>query len=319
VVLFTETLDDAIPQNHPIRLLDRCLDEMDWTLWENRYDGRRGQPPIHPRLVAGCILYGLMRGLRTTRALEDATTNRLDFMWFLERRTIDHSTFADFQVEFKKELKDLNRQISRIVCEGWIAALLELVVDGTRMRANSAYMSTGTDFRPSNPANRPDPTQPVAPDQWSKLPRHNKRLAKPAFVYDSEKNVYYCPMGKPLVFTSNGADTDSYTCPGKTDCPLANECVKGKAGHRKITRDSHQHLRDKVGRRMAAETGMKIYKKRAPVVEGVFGVIKHAMGVRRFLLRGLEKARAEWTWVCTAFNLKKLLRIWALNPPGAGA
>ena len=55
------------------------------------------------------------------------------------------------------------------------------------------------------------------------------------------------------------------------------------------------------------------------MVEGVFGVIKHAMGVRRFLLRGLEKVRAEWTWVCTAFNLKKLLRIWAMNPPGAGA
>jgi hypothetical protein len=182
-----------------------------------------------------------------------------------------------------------------------------------------AYMPTGTDFRPSNPANRPDPTQPVAPDQWSKLPRHNKRLAKPAFVYDNEKNVYYCPMGKPLVFASNGADSDSYTCPGKTDCPLANECVKGKAGHRKITRDSHQHLRDKVGRRTAGEAGMKIYKKRAPAVEGVFGVIKHAMGVRRFLLRGLEKVRTEWTWVCTAFNLKKLLRIWAMNPPGAGA
>jgi transposase len=494
VVLFTETLDDAIPQNHPIRLLERCLDEVDWTLWENRYDGRRGQPPIHPRLVAGCILYGLMQGLRTTRTLEDATANRLDFTWFLERRTIDHSTFADFRVEFKKEPKDLNRQIGGMVCEGWMDALLELVVDGTRLRANSdrhgartaqaldrliaacekelnekleklaaenseenlektdaetlakgvatleekpekyrkalavaherdeekrrqegktavavrvpvtdpdstlapnkeggyapnytpvvaveknsgaivlcevvegsheatavkpaveaardvcgkppdriladtnlaagenlqyieeekieAYMPTGTDFRPSNPANRPDPTQPVAPDQWSKLPRRNKRLAKPAFVYDEEKDVYYCPMGKPLVFTSNGADTGSYTCPGKTDCPLANECVKGKAGHRKITRDSYQHLRDKVGRRMATEAGMKIYKKRAPVVEGVFGVIKHAMGVRRFLLRGLEKVRTEWTWVCTAFNLKKLLRIWALNPPGGGA
>jgi hypothetical protein len=222
-------------------------------------------------------------------------------------------------VEFKKELKDLNRQISRIVCEGWIAALLELVVDGTRMRANSAYMPTGTDFRPSNPANRPDPTQPVAPDQWSKLPRHNKRLAKPAFVYDSEKNVYYCPMGRTLGVSSKGNDNTQYACPGRTECPLANECVKGKAGHRKIARDSHQHLRDKVGRRMAAEAGMKIYKKRAPVVEGVFGVIKHAMGVRRFLLRGLEKVRTEWTWVCTAFNLKKLLRIWAMNPPGAGA
>jgi len=41
-VLFTETLDDAIPRNHPIRLLDRCLDAVDWTLWENRYDGPRG-------------------------------------------------------------------------------------------------------------------------------------------------------------------------------------------------------------------------------------------------------------------------------------
>ena len=110
MVLFPETLDDAIPQNHPIRLLERCLDTVDWTLWENRYDGRRGQPPIHPRLVAGRILYGLTRGLRTARTLEDATANRLDFMWFLERRTIDHSTFADFRVEFKKELKDLNRQ-----------------------------------------------------------------------------------------------------------------------------------------------------------------------------------------------------------------
>ena len=54
VVLFTETLDDAIPQNHPIRLLDRCLDEVNWTATENRYDGHRGQPPIHTGLVADC-------------------------------------------------------------------------------------------------------------------------------------------------------------------------------------------------------------------------------------------------------------------------
>jgi len=182
-----------------------------------------------------------------------------------------------------------------------------------------AYMPTGTDFRASNPANRPDPSQPVSPDQWDKLPRRNKKLAKSAFIYDAEKNVYYCPMGKALTAEGNGKNSTAYTCPGKTDCPLANECVKDKAARRKITRDAYQHLRDKVGRCMASETGMQIYKQRAPVVEGVFGVVKHAMGVRRFLLRGLEKVRTEWMWVCTAFNLKKLLRIWAMNPPGAGA
>jgi hypothetical protein len=32
------------------------------------------------------------------------------------------------------------------------------------------------------------------------------------------------------------------------------------------------------------------------------------MGVRQFLLRGLENVRTEWRWVCTAFNLQKLLK-----------
>ena len=41
--------------------------------------------------------------------------------------------------------------------------------------------------------------------------------------------------------------------------------------------------------------------------ETPFAHIKSVMGVRQFLLRGLEKVRIEWTWVCTAYNLKKLL------------
>ena len=57
-----------------------------------RYDGHRGQPPIHPMRLAGAILYGLMRGIRSSRELEDATRERLDFRWFLEGRTVDHSS-----------------------------------------------------------------------------------------------------------------------------------------------------------------------------------------------------------------------------------
>jgi len=47
---------------------------------------------------------------------------------------------------------------------------------------------------------------------------------------------------------------------------------------------------------MATEAGMEIYRKRAPVVEGVFGVIKHAMGVRRFLLRGRSALSPAWAF-----------------------
>ncbi|MFC3323599.1 transposase [Mesorhizobium cantuariense] len=47
------------------------------------------------------------------------------------------------------------------------------------------------------------------------------------------------------------------------------------------------------------------YRLRKQVVEPVFGQIKQARGFRRFLLRGVEKVRAEWAMICTAHNLLK--------------
>jgi hypothetical protein len=48
------------------------------------------------------------------------------------------------------------------------------------------------------------------------------------------------------------------------------------------------------------------YHLRKQVVEPVFGQIKQARAFRQFLLRGLEKVKAEWALICTAHNLRKL-------------
>jgi transposase len=48
------------------------------------------------------------------------------------------------------------------------------------------------------------------------------------------------------------------------------------------------------------------YRLRKQVVEPVFGQIKQARGFRQFLLRGIEKVRAEWAIICTVHNLRKL-------------
>jgi hypothetical protein len=50
------------------------------------------------------------------------------------------------------------------------------------------------------------------------------------------------------------------------------------------------------------------YRLRKQIVEPVFGQIKQARGFRQFLLRGIEKVRAEWAMICTAHNLLKLAR-----------
>ena len=50
------------------------------------------------------------------------------------------------------------------------------------------------------------------------------------------------------------------------------------------------------------------YRLRKQVVEPVFGQIKQARGFRQFMLRGLDKVRAEWALICTAHNLLKLAK-----------
>ena len=88
-ILFPVTLDDIVPANHAIRILDAILDTCDWNQWEIHYNGHRGQPPIHPRLMAGCILYGLLRSIRSSRGLEDATRERKDFRFIRFLHTYD--------------------------------------------------------------------------------------------------------------------------------------------------------------------------------------------------------------------------------------
>jgi transposase len=75
-------------------------------------------------------------------------------------------------------------------------------------------------------------------------------------------------------------------------------------GKRHLTGALTQAMRNKLkraGRRSR-------YRLRKQIVEPVFGQIKQARGFRQFLLRGLEKVKAEWALICTAHNLTKLAR-----------
>ena len=59
--------------------------------------------------------------------------------------------------------------------------------------------------------------------------------------------------------------------------------------------------------KMQTATGQQTYNQRMHIGETPFAIIKGILDVRRFLLRGLEKVRTEWRWVCTAYNLTKLI------------
>lgn len=58
--------------------------------------------------------------------------------------------------------------------------------------------------------------------------------------------------------------------------------------------------------RLQTREGKRRYARRKSTIEPVFGILKHVLGFRRFLLRGLEAVTGEWTLLCLAWNLKRL-------------
>jgi transposase len=510
-----------LDQDHPVHLFDEVLGRYDWGPWENAYVRVEGQPAIHPRFLAGPLVYGLSVGVRSTRGLEGACMTRLDFTLLARGHTPDHSTFGNFRTRFKDPIQDLFRFIGTMAIGMGMARLNQVGLDGTRVRANSSRRRTATartleerlaavdqqvaellaraeqedreedtlfgkevsphrlsrelanverrqealaqalanarvqeakrqakkgsspkakgetggdaaneppsesgdsspkpkapkvpvadpdstiqpnkeggfapnytpmaavdtqggfildadvlatsdegqatvamldrieathgqrpgelladskhgsgptlealDERgitafipleqrhdtPDNPAHRTDPTVPVPEADWPRLPRSpvTRKLDRAAFVHDEKGDCYWCPQGHRLAFwreqkARGGTTARAYRCEACAGCPLAGECLAGKARQRTVTRDPYEPLREAMDARLRTPEGHATYERRRWACETPFAVIKTVMGVRQFLLRGLKKVRTEWKWVCSAYNLRKL--VWGM-------
>ena len=74
--------------------------------------------------------------------------------------------------------------------------------------------------------------------------------------------------------------------------------------------------KEKMQAKLRTAAGKLLYAARKHIVEPVFGQIKGVRGIRKFLLRGLEKVSAEWQLICLTHNL---LKIWRRATHAAGA
>lgn len=162
--------------------------------------------------------------------------------------------------------------------------------------------------------------QPLTEEQWRVLPRNSSGLIdKSAFTYDKQRDEYRCPAGRWLRVLRTSRDTkkwgtairrqygDPTAC---ASCAHAAMCCKDPAKGRMINRDQYEDQRERLRERMGTEVGQATYRRRKHTVEPRFGQIKHVLGVRRFMRRGLEAAQTEWSMVCTAVNIGILLRHW---------
>ncbi len=128
---------------------------------------------------------------------------------------------------------------------------------------------------------------------------------KSEFHYDEETNSFTCPAGEELRYTTYNSKTRMhlYSRTGCVSCALQSKCTK--ADRRWVSRHFDEAAFRLAEARLAANPGLMGVRMAA--VERPFAVLKQIMGLRRFLCRGMEGAKAEMGLGILSYNLARMV------------
>jgi transposase len=135
-------------------------------------------------------------------------------------------------------------------------------------------------------------------------------FSKDDFIYDKGTDTYQCPAGAGLTFrfdtVEHGRHIRYYATPACGGCALKPQCTRSKGG-RRITRWIDEHLLEEMEQRVRSRP--EVMKRRKELVEHPFGTMKRGWDHGYFLMRGLEKVRAEFSLTVLAYNLRRVLNL----------
>ena len=207
---------------------------------------------------------------------------------------------------FKNILRSLFRQIGDLAMRMGLIRLGEVGLDGTRAKANNSRGRTLTAatlkerlaslegqiermFREAEEADRKDQQLFDTGESSRKLPPE---------LADAKKRQQQLKQALEAV---EAADESRRRKKGI-------DAQENPAQVPTVSRDEYEEDRERLAAKMSSDEAQAVYRRRLHIAETPFAVIKCIMNLRQFLLRGLENVKTEWSWACTAFNLKKLAR-----------
>lgn len=153
----------------------------------------------------------------------------------------------------------------------------------------------------------------IVPSQKQAL--HQKiesEFDKAKFKYDSKNNCYICPADKLLQHSHYDKSNNTFIYKAKAstclNCKHFGQCTTNKRG-RTIARLKNEDLKNHLEAQYEKDENQEIYKLRKSKVELQFGHVKRNLGAGYFLLRGLEKVKAEMGILASCFNIVRMINI----------
>ena len=141
-------LQDQIPEDHLLRLIDRHIDFSFVRKQLKEFYSPTGRPSIDPEVLLRLLLVGYLYGITSERRLLEEVRMHLAYRWFtrlgFEQEIPDHSTFSkNRHGRFRQSgvFREVFEEIVRQCLEAGLVEGQNLAVDGTLVEANASRES----------------------------------------------------------------------------------------------------------------------------------------------------------------------------------
>jgi transposase len=143
-VIRWEMPDDALPQDHPARLLWRVVGTLDiagFTRNAKALEGRAGRNVLSVRMLLTLWLYGISVGIGSAREIARRTLSDAAFQWIVGDRRVGHAKLSEFRVGHAEVLDKLFTDVLGTLLHRQLISLDLVAQDGTRVRASASAPS----------------------------------------------------------------------------------------------------------------------------------------------------------------------------------
>ena len=133
--------------------------------------------------------------------------------------------------------------------------------------------------------------------------------------YNKDEDTYICFNNRILRMINTTTKTSKsgyksiiniYECENCYNCYFKEKCTKSKGNKKIYVSNKFINFINNSTYNIKSDFGKLVRMNRSIQVEGAFGVLKENHNFRKFLTRGKQNVKIEFTLLCFAYNLNKL-------------
>lgn len=134
-LLLPPSLDELVPENHMVRVVDAVIDRLDISDILSTYRGG-GNSAFNPKMMLKVLVFAYLSNVYSSRRIEDLLRRDIYFMWLAGMKRPDFRTIKYYRGKrLKKGFDAVFTQVVRLLHEEGFVSLKVQYIDGTKIES----------------------------------------------------------------------------------------------------------------------------------------------------------------------------------------